>query len=199
VEVQFHNLETFYANLFAKVFLVLESNPSFKEWAAVAIFESRNLEPKNLEAYEDLLRSKRVTRIYLDEYAVPANPSAGLGLLQLVSAPRSEIHDLVADLQHKTDREIADSEMAKKVIELAEELLMRRFTEFGREEIRKMFGLQDIRKSKVWQEALEEGEHRASARLIRKWLAKGKSVKEIAELMDLPIKEVRRLVKDTAK
>src|SRR5258708_5159883 len=49
VEVQFHSLATFYANLFAKVFLFMEANPSARDWAAVAIFESRSLEPKHLE------------------------------------------------------------------------------------------------------------------------------------------------------
>jgi predicted transposase YdaD len=51
VEVQFHLLATFYANLFAKVFLIMEANPSFADWRAVAIFESRGLEPKHLEPY----------------------------------------------------------------------------------------------------------------------------------------------------
>jgi predicted transposase YdaD len=60
--------------LFAKVFLFLEANRSARDWGAVAIFESRRVEPKYLDPYEDLLLSKRVTRIYLDEFKMPADP-----------------------------------------------------------------------------------------------------------------------------
>jgi predicted transposase/invertase (TIGR01784 family) len=63
--------------------------------------------------------------------------------------------------------------------------------------------LQDIRKSKVWQEAhetgIEKGESRVKKDIVKKGLAKGMSVKEIAEFMEVPVKEVRRLAKDAAK
>src|SRR5271166_5247409 len=70
VEVQFQRVQTFYANLIAKVFSYLEENDPKQEWVAVAIFRSRKEEPKHLGPYEDLLQSKRVKRIYLDECVV---------------------------------------------------------------------------------------------------------------------------------
>ena len=85
------------------------------------------------------------------------------------------------------------------MIELVEELLLRRFTELGREEVRKMFHLQDIRKSKVWQEAHEEGKTLAQNDMVQKCLAKRMSVREIADLMGIPQKEVRRLAKEGDK
>ncbi len=208
VEVQFRRNATFYANLFAKVFLFLEANPTMRDWAAVAIFESRRFEPKHLEAYEDLLRSKRVTRVFLDEYQVPADPPLGLGILQLVTAPVEDVKRLVGILARKAESAEVDIELGKKVIELTEELLLRRFTEFDREEVRKMFQLQDIRKSKVWQEAhqegiaegkeigLEEGKSLEKRKTVRRCLAKGMSVKETADFMEISVHEVRRLAKD---
>src|SRR6266702_4856880 len=70
VEVQFQRVQTFYANLFAKVFSFLEENDPTQEWVAVAIFPSRKEEPARLGPYEDLLQSKRVKRIYLNEVPV---------------------------------------------------------------------------------------------------------------------------------
>ena len=82
-----------------------------------------------------------------------------------------------------------------------------------------MFKLHDIRKTKVWQEAYEEGrkdgieEGRKEGlqklreqgieegrmlerqRIVRLIHSKGYSLKEIAELLDLPLAEVRRLAK----
>ena len=70
-----------------------------------------------------------------------------------------------------------------------------------------MFHLTDIRKTAVWKEAheegiekgIEKGEVRTKKDLVRKWLGKGKSIKEIAELMEIPVKEARRLAKDSLK
>ncbi len=219
VEVQYQPAPRFYANLFAKVFMYLHENPSARDWFAVAIFASRQVEPKHLDPYEDLLRSKRVARIYLDEFEAPANPPFGLGLLQLVSAPESHVKSLVNRFVDRTKQEIADSELEKKVIELLEELLLRRFTQLDRAEIRTMFQLHDIRKSKVWHEAhqtgivkglekgleegLEKGREEGQAlerqKTVRKCLAKRMTVKEIAEFLEIPINEARRLVKSASK
>jgi predicted transposase/invertase (TIGR01784 family) len=119
VEVQFHASAKFYANLFAKVFCFLEEKDPGQDWAAVAIFESRRFEPKRLEPYQDLLHSKRLTRVYLDEFKMPADPPLGLGILQLVSAPESDVKNLVGRLMQKAAREVVDSESGRKVIELA--------------------------------------------------------------------------------
>ena len=203
VEVQFHKSPKFYANLFAKVFTYLHENDPGQDWRAVAIFECRRMEPTRLEPYEELLRSARVTRIYLEEFAIPTNAPLGLGILRIVTAPKDDVRMLVARLVHKAENEIRDSEMANSVIELLEGLLLRRFTELDREEIRKMFGLQDIRKSKVWQEAHEEGREegreegvtRERKTMVQNCLENGMSVKAIAELMKISVKEVRRLSK----
>ena len=62
-----------------------------------------------------------------------------------------------------------------------------------------MFQLHDIRKTRVWQEAIEEGQAEGKALLkkemVEKWLKKGLSHKEIAELLEAPLEEVRRLAK----
>ena len=157
VEFQFYVLETFYANLFAKVFVILNDQPNISDWVAVAIFESRGLEPKDLTKYEDLLRSKRVKRIYLDELELPAEPSPGLMLLAMVTAPKAKLRPMVERLKRKAEEEVADDKESRKVIELMEELLIRKFATMNREEIRNMFQLTDIRKTVVWQEAREEG------------------------------------------
>jgi len=92
------------------------------------------------------------------------------------------------------------------VVELVEELLMRRFPKLNREEIRAMFQLEDLRKTRVWQEALEEGLEQGLERgrtlekktLVRKCLAKGMRAKEIAALLEISVPEVRRFAKEAA-
>jgi predicted transposase YdaD len=91
--------------------------------------------------------------------------------------------------------EIADREQGRKVIELAEELLIRRFSTYQREENRKMFKLANIRDTAVWKEAHEEGKVLAKQEMVRNCMANGLSLKQVAKLLKLPLKEVRRLAK----
>jgi predicted transposase/invertase (TIGR01784 family) len=87
-------------------------------------------------------------------------------------------------------------------------MLIRRFDELDREEIRRMFKLQDIRKTRVWQEAREEGLEEGIERGIEKGIDHGRAIanqehvkrlrasghplKEIAELLGMTMTEVRR-------
>jgi predicted transposase YdaD len=123
--------------------------------------------------------------------------------VQLVSAPVGQAPALVARLLRKAEHELADTELGAKVVELVEELLVRRFPQLNREEMRAMFDLEDLRKTRVWQEARAEGREQgrllAKKNLVYKWLAKGKGIKEIADLLEIPVPEARRLAKDVAK
>jgi predicted transposase/invertase (TIGR01784 family) len=150
-------------------------------------------------------------RIFLDDLPENAETTPGIQLLQLVSAPKDKARRLVTELvdlaKHDTD---CDRGLA--ILQLVEELLMRRFTELNREEIRKMFQLHDLKESKVWQEAEEigreqgwqegrkegqqEGRHERDRELVRRMSAAGRSLKEIAELLELPLADVRRISRE---
>ena len=127
-------------------------------------------------------------------HSARADPPSGFGLLQLVSAPKGKTAQLVERLGRKAFAEYGNSELAANVIELAEEWLIRKFSELNREELRKMFHLEDLRKTRVWQEAHEEGKGDIKKELAEKWLDKGMSPKQIAELLEVSQAEVRRWV-----
>src|ERR1022692_1311949 len=186
VEVQFQRVATFYANLVAKVFCYLDENDPKQEWVAVAIFPSRKEEPTNLGPYEDLLRSKRVKRIYLEEMTAVKNPTIGLGVLQLLFGTRTEVQEWAPRIVRRAEVEVADSDLQAKVVELVERLLLGRFPEYNREEIRMKFKLHDIRESKVWKEAHELGREENKRQMIGTLLAKGMSPAQIADLLNLP-------------
>jgi predicted transposase YdaD len=134
VEVQFRRSRRFYANLLAKVFSYLEANDPEQEWIAVALFSRRAIEPKWRKNYEDYLASPRVRRFYLDELKIPGGSPPGLALLQLASTVEKDLSHLVAQLLRKAWQE-ADCERANLIVELTEEVLIRRYHELEREEI----------------------------------------------------------------
>jgi predicted transposase/invertase (TIGR01784 family) len=198
VEVQFQRVQTFYANLFAKVFSYLEENDPTQEWIAVAIFPNRQEEPKHLQPYEDLLNSKRVKRVYLADAIRIDDPPLGLGILQLLFASPREAEKLAPQVVQKAGDSLGDSDLQAKVVELVERLLLARFPTFDWEAIRMKFKLHDIRESKVWKEACEEGKSENQRELIAKWLGKGMTEKQIAELLDISVAQVRRLANGQA-
>lgn len=65
----------------------------------------------------------------------------------------------------------------------------------GREESERMLELTDIRETKVFQEALEEGREAALEQVALRSLAKGFSVADVAELTGLAVAHVKRLKK----
>ncbi len=96
-----------------------------------------------------------------------------------------------------------------------EEVLIRRYHELDLAEIRRMFKLHDIRKTRVWQEAREEGIEEgiekgiekgnkkgiekgraiANQEHVERLRANGHSLKETAQLMGISMTEIRRLAR----
>lgn len=179
----------------------MEENDPKQDWCAVAIFPTRKEEPTHRAPYEDLLRSKRVKRVYLEDVVKAADPPVGLGLLQLLFATEKEAEKLAPRVVRKAETDFADGDLQARVVELVERALMARFTGLELEEIRMKFKLHDIRKSKAWQElrqeGVDEGREKGGAEklreLIEQWTAKGMTEKQIAELLNITVADVRKL------
>ena len=180
------------------MFSYLEANDPNQDWRALALFVSRKVEPKAQPGYQVLLDSHHVHRVYLDELPASLEATPGIKILRLVTAPREATRKIVSDLVEQS-RQDSDCERGSAIVQLVEELLMRRFTEMNREEIRRMFQLHDLKESKVWQEAEQVGKERERERrdrdLVKRLQAKGTSLKEIAELLEIPLAEVRRIAR----
>jgi predicted transposase/invertase (TIGR01784 family) len=212
VEVQFRRTKRFYPNLFAKVFSYLEANDPDQEWTAVAIFPNRAAEPKRQVPYEDLLASRRVRKIFLEELAIPGEAPPGLAILQLATSAENKTVELVSRLMRQARQE-PDCERADVMLQMTEEVLIRRYRQLDREEIRRMFKLHDLRKTRVWQDAHQEGREKGieegieegiekgiekgraleKRRTIKRLQASGHTLKEIAQLLEISLAEVRRL------
>jgi predicted transposase/invertase (TIGR01784 family) len=149
-----------------------------------------------------------VRRLYLDELPVQGEGPPGLGILQLAVCAGTDTTKLTSRLLERARRE-PNSERSRIIVELTEEVLIRRFSELPREEIRRMFKLDDLRKTRVWQEAHEEGIEKGiekgrqegiekgraieKRRLVERLQARGQTLKEIAQLLGISVSEVRRL------
>ncbi|PLZ86477.1 hypothetical protein CEN45_08230 [Fischerella thermalis CCMEE 5198] len=74
-----------------------------------------------------------------------------------------------------------------------ETILVYKFPQMSRQEIEAMFGLSELKQTRVYQEALEEGEQKAKLEAVPKLLALGLTVEQIAQALDLDTAQVQEL------
>ena len=68
--------------------------------------------------------------------------------------------------------EISNPVVIRSIIDLLETVLVSKFAKLSRQEIQTMFWLSDIKQTRVYQEAMEEGETRLLLRLLSKRFGK---------------------------
>lgn len=151
VEVQFQRDEHFYPRVFAETFLYLRQYAPAQEWKAVAVFPNREAEPKNQAPYRELLESRRVRRIYLNELK-SSGTETGLNILKLVVEPEHSAPRLARELVLRTKDNAS-------LLELIEQILVQKFQRLTREEIRKMLDIdvELFKDTQVFKEVMQEG------------------------------------------
>jgi predicted transposase YdaD len=87
---------------------------------------------------------------------------------------------------------------SEDLIELIETVIIYKLPRLSREEIQTMLQIQDIRESRVYQEAKEEGQQEERRIMVAKLAAKKKTAEEIAGLFDMEVEQVRQIMTDSA-
>jgi predicted transposase/invertase (TIGR01784 family) len=170
VEVQFQNRAEFYWELITEINIYLNQYKPQQDWQAVALFAKRNLDVEVLTNYQqELVNSGRIQRIYLDE--IPAG-SIGMGLIELIVSKENQAPQLVQNLMERTKTEISNYREKQGIIELLETVLVSKFSQLSRQEVEAMFLLSDIKQTRVYQEAKEEGRQAEATNLLLRQLSK---------------------------
>jgi predicted transposase/invertase (TIGR01784 family) len=186
VEVQFQYKADFYWELITEINIYLNQYKPEQDWQAVALFPKRSLDVDKLTNYQqELVNSSRIKRIYLDQ--LPSG-SIGMGLIELIISKENQSQELVKNLMARTKTEISNDSERQGIIELLESVLMSKFSQLSRQEIEAMFLLSDIKQTRVYQEAKEEGEQEGKKNLLLRILSK-----KFGKLRDEYIKSINGL------
>ncbi|MCA2669301.1 MAG: DUF2887 domain-containing protein, partial [Microcystis sp. M114S2] len=92
------------------------------------------------------------------------NPSLGIGVIKLVVESETAAVRTAQTLIERTREEITDQSSQRQLINLIESIIIYKFPQKSREEIEAMFGLSDLKQTRVYQEALAEGEEQGLER-----------------------------------
>ncbi len=123
---------------------------------AVVIFDRQSNDVTIPPRYKEIAEA-RLERIYLDQIPKNESQSLGVGILKLVVEPSKQAGELARNLIARTKQEIQESESQKQLLELIETIVIYRFPTLSYEEIETMLNLQEIKQTKVYQDAKQEG------------------------------------------
>jgi predicted transposase/invertase (TIGR01784 family) len=194
LEVQFYPLAAVYADVLAKAFTYLKQHDPGQPVVAVVLFGSRDLEPTALAPYQPLLDAGMLRRFYLDEMPEVAEAPLGLSILYLIRQAESLAPVMARDLIVRVRSEIEDESLRTALVELIETVIIYKLPRLTREEIQAMLQLHDIRESKVYQEAHQEGREKGAAeerrRAIVRLSERNMTADEISDMLGLDIELV---------
>ncbi|MBD1834543.1 Rpn family recombination-promoting nuclease/putative transposase [Cyanobacteria bacterium FACHB-472] len=192
VEVQFQRDTRFYQRFFGETFLYLAQYEQSNDWRGVVLFKTRSQDPGLKPQYRELLTSPRIRRIYLNELGEAADQSLGVGVVKLIVETRKRAIDTARQLLNKAGQEIADAALRKQIIELIETIVLYKLPEMTRQELEAMFGFSELKQTRIYQEALEEGEMKAKLESVPRLLAMGLTVEQVAQGLGLTEEQVRQ-------
>jgi predicted transposase/invertase (TIGR01784 family) len=201
VEVQFQPDEDLYYRLFGELFLFLRQYKPPHPWRIVVIYPTRSIEIAQTSQFGELLTLNRVRRIYLDELGEAAESSLGVGVVKLVIEPEDTAGELANRLIEQARQQLTDETTQRDLINLIETIIVYKLPQKSREEIEAMLGLSELKQTKVYQEALEEGKQlgveegkeQAKLEAIPRMLQFGLSQEAIAQILDLPLEVVQQV------
>jgi predicted transposase/invertase (TIGR01784 family) len=186
VETQMQDDPEFYHRFFAEIHLYLKLHPKTVDWQAIVIFPSRNIEPKSRHLHRANLSSDQVHRVYLDDFKDSSTESLGIGLMQLIVADTADAITKAKELLTRTEPLSKTDAKFSAIMETIETIIVYKFPSLSREEIERMLGLSELRQTKVYQEALEEGREEG--------IAEGEQTGAVKEARSLILRQLSRRV-----
>ncbi|MFB2878721.1 Rpn family recombination-promoting nuclease/putative transposase [Floridanema aerugineum] len=197
-EVQFQPDTTFYRRLFSEIFLYLRQNETVNLWRAVVVYPTRRIETADTIPYQSLLSTPQVQRIYLDELGEAANNTFGLRIVQLIIEREETAVTSARELISQAREQITDATTKREILELIETILVYKFTQLSREEIRQMFNFTEteFKQTRVYQSIKQEVELETKLETVSRLLALGLTVEQIAQALELTVEQVQQVTEN---
>ncbi|MEH1909232.1 Rpn family recombination-promoting nuclease/putative transposase [Nostoc sp.] len=192
VEVQFQTDTEIYSRLISEICLYLRQNKPKNSWRGVVIYPNCSLDTADIKNYSEFFTSQRVSRIYLDELGETASLPVGIATMKLVVENEDTAIVAARELIDRTQQDINLEPQRRQLLELIETILVYKFPTMSREEIEGMFGLSDLKQTRVYQEGKQEGGREEKFRIIPLLLRLGLSFEETAKELGLSLEEVQQ-------
>lgn len=128
------------------------------------IYPRRSIDTGELQDCHEFFNSDRISIIYLDELGEAASLPIGIATLKLVIENEDTTITTARELINRTKQAVNLQLPQKQLLELIETILVYKLPNISREEIEAMFGLSELKQTRVYQEAEEEGKQKVVLR-----------------------------------
>jgi predicted transposase/invertase (TIGR01784 family) len=205
LEVQFYRLPEVYAGILAKAYTYLKLHDPNQLFHGVVLFATKAMDPGASGSYQPLIDAGVLKRFYLDQLPEIENAPLGLSILSLLRQSEDQAPARARELVARTKSEIADEVLRNDLIQLIETVIIYKLANLSREEIQAMLHVDDIRKTRVYREAKEEGQQEArqeererqyqeKLRAIQRMAALKIAPLDIANILELDVEVVREQI-----
>jgi predicted transposase/invertase (TIGR01784 family) len=180
-EVQFQPKDDFYWEFPAEIYLYLNQYRPAQDWQAIAIFARRIYEPQAPKHCQEDIDSGRIVRVYLEDWLDQETNSAGIAMIQLILASEQKAPEMAKAIVAQVERE-PNPDLQAEVVKFIETVLVYKFPKLGRQEIEAMFTQSDLKNTRVYQEALQEGKQEGLQLGEQRGLLKGQAAILVRQL-----------------
>jgi predicted transposase/invertase (TIGR01784 family) len=116
----------------------------------------------------------------------------GIATIKLIIAKDDKAITQARELINRTKQEIDSQLQQQQVLQIIETILIYKFPRMNREEIEAMFGLSELKQTRFYQEAKEEGELKAKLEAVPGLIGLGLTIEQIAQVLKLSVEEIRQ-------
>jgi predicted transposase/invertase (TIGR01784 family) len=197
VEVQFQPDSEIYSRLISEVFLYIRQNQPESTWRGIVIYPSRTLEVGETKDCHEFFSTQRVRQIYLDELGEIASLPLAIATIKLIIENEITAISSARELINRVNQGVNEQISQQQLLELIETILVYKFPTMDRQEIEAMFGISELKQTRVYQQAKEEGkeEGKIEGKLesVPRLLALGLTVEQIAQALELELGQVQQI------
>jgi predicted transposase/invertase (TIGR01784 family) len=195
-EVQMQKDEKLYERLFSEAALYFYRNRDrFSDWQMVAIYPTRSVEQSDLHPHRTLLNGEQVHRIYLDELGEMGELPIGVAAMVLTITEERQAPAAARQLLVRTEAAEFTLEEQQGIIDSVTAIMVYKFANLSRAEIKAMLGLDLTQEPRAIREAKEEGREEGREegilsvviRLLRRRLGRELSEGMRSHLSTLPL------------
>ena len=137
--------------------LYLKQNQQVRYWQAIVVYPQPDVEVQEIGTLNEVLRPPILQIVYLNQLGAIAALPISLGIVRLIVEPVASVPQAARGLVDRVQQSpLADADR-DKFVELIETILVYAFPRLSRQEIAAMLGITDLRETRVYQDALEEG------------------------------------------
>jgi predicted transposase/invertase (TIGR01784 family) len=103
-----------------------------------------------------MIDSNRIIRVYLEDWVRQETNSLTIAIIQLILAPEDKAPKLARQINEKVQQE-PNTDLQDQVVKFIETVLVYKFPKLSRQEIEAMFTFNDLKNTRVYQDAKQEG------------------------------------------